>query len=233
GRDDKISAFASCFGHRVTDIVDDIGIVALAAGHYVSTEPAIQRVVAVQAGQRVLTRTTGDVVVGITTGEVPSECTGIDVILDIVDRAAKDHRASDGVVACVHFFDDLIAGIVDIVSVITQTTGHDVDAGATIDDVVAVIAGQGVAQSITGEIEIVIAGQGDILNFLAGKDTSGKIDRDTGDDRVVALLGRFDHFVADIVNKVGVVTKAADQNISTGTTVERVFAATAGDDVVE
>ena len=43
---DQISAFVQRFSHQITNVVDDVGVVALATGHSVGIQAAVERVVA-------------------------------------------------------------------------------------------------------------------------------------------------------------------------------------------
>ena len=148
-------------------------------------------------------------------------------VLDIGAERVAD-RGDDGVGAGVGGFRDHVAGIVDIVGVVAEAAGHAVGTGATVDDVVAFVAGDGVGEAVAGAVDI--AGAGGERQVL---DIGAERVADRGDDGVGAGVGGFRDHVAGIVDIVGVVAEAAGHAVGTGATVDDVVAFVAGDGVGE
>nr|GFD56765.1 hypothetical protein [Tanacetum cinerariifolium] len=61
-------------------------------------------------------------------------------------------------------FDDGVAGVVDDVGVVAQTTLHAVGTQAAVEDVVAVVAGQGIVQAVAGGLEVGVAEQAQVFD---------------------------------------------------------------------
>ena len=122
--------------------------------------------------------------------------------------------------------DRIVAGA-DLVGVVAGAAGHGVVAGAAVENIVAAIAGDGVGKGIAGAIDVVGAGQGEVLDHRVARERAG----DAGADRVgAARVG--DRLVAGTAQHIGVVAGAAVVAVAAGVALERVVAAGAGKDVV-
>ena len=153
-------------------------------------------------------------------------------LLDVVGQHVVDGGAH-AVEAGVGHLDDLVASIVDDISVVTGAAAHEVGAGttdqgvvaraaierigarATEQRIVAVAAEQRVAEVIGGEhvvrrvagTERGIAGERQVLDVGAQRVVHA------GEHRVVAFVGALDHRVAGVVHYVDIITGVADQRI--------------------
>ncbi|EXI73984.1 MAG: hypothetical protein AW07_02122 [Candidatus Accumulibacter sp. SK-11] len=133
--------------------VEDIGVVAEAAGEGVDSGLAVEDVAAAVAGQAV-----GQDVAG----GVDARLAGQHELFEVVAEG-EAHRRVDAIVAPAGTaFADHVGDVVDDVAVVAGAAAHDVGAGAAIEMVVAGIAGQavGAAQSV----EFVVArGSGELV----------------------------------------------------------------------
>ena len=138
-----VAAFSSGLNNLIGQGVDDIGVIAGAAGQGVGTGPAVQGVVAGQAAEAVIGTVAGQEVVQDVASAVDGVAAGEREVLDLGSQRrgeAGQHRVYAG--AC--GFHHHIARIVHQVTVVTQATGQAVCADAPIQRVVSVATGQGV-----------------------------------------------------------------------------------------
>src|SRR6185312_3237038 len=143
GRADLVRPAARAFDDLVGEAVDEIGIVAGAAGHRVRAGLAVERVVAGIAGQAVVGG------IGDAGGAQQREI--LHIAAEHIGNAAL-HRVGAGAGR----LRDRIRAAVDHVAVVAETAGHVVVAGATIEGVVAVAAGERVVAAEAAQL--VIAG---------------------------------------------------------------------------
>ena len=118
--------------HLVEAAVDEIGIVAEAAGHDVAAAAAVERVGARIAGEDV-----GDGVAGAFDIAGAGEDEPFEVRAESVVQ-----RGLDGVGALAGELDRDVAGIVDDIGVVAEAAGHGVGAGAAVEDIGGTIAGE-------------------------------------------------------------------------------------------
>ena len=97
-----------------------------------------------------------------------------------------------------------VAGVVDHVGVVAGAADHGVGAGAAVERVVAAVAGEDVGERVAGAVDVGAAGQGQVLDVGAERVADRRL------HRVGALVERFRHHVAGVVDDVGVVAGAAD-----------------------
>ena len=143
-----VGALAALFRHLVQRGIDDIDVVAEAAGHAVVIGTAVQRVVTVAGGQRVVACTTGQQVVAKVADQHVGKrgAGGVDVgaagqrQVFQIRREGKGDRGLHGVGASRGRFGNHIAGAVDHIDVVADTTRHGIVADAAVDRVVAVAA---------------------------------------------------------------------------------------------
>ena len=118
---------AGSFRHRIAGRIDDIGVVAGAAGHGVVAGAAVEHVVAAVAGQRV--------VEGVA-GGVDGAGAGQRQVLDVgAERVADARLHRVGAFAC--SFGHGIAGRIHHIGVVAGAAAHGVVAGAAVEGVVA------------------------------------------------------------------------------------------------
>src|SRR6478672_5291070 len=85
-----------------------------------------------------------------------------------------------------------------------------------VENVVAAVAGDDVGERVAG------AGERQVLDIVRQR-----VVGERRQDRVVALVGVLRHHVADVVDDIGVVAKAAGHRVGAGAAVEPVVAAVA------
>ena len=153
----RVGARVEGFRHHVVDIIDNIGVVAEAAGHGVSTGAAVERVVAAVAGDDVGIAIAGAVDVG---------AAGQGQVVDIGAERVADRRLHH-VGAFAESLGDRIADIIDDVGVIAEAAGHGVSAGAAVEGVVAAVAGDDVGIAVAGAVDVGAAGQGQVVDIGA------------------------------------------------------------------
>ena len=132
----------------------------------------------------------------------------------------------DRVGTLVGILDHGVAGVVDEVRVVARAAAHDVGAGATVDEIVAGIAGQRVGQAVAEALQVGNAGQNQILHV------GSELVVDRRLDRIGACAGAFGHHVAGIVDKICVVADAAGHDVDAIAAVEHVVARAAEHPVV-
>jgi hypothetical protein len=204
----RVGALVERLRDHVTDIVDDVGVVAGAAGEDVGAAVAREDVVEAVAGA------------------VDVGAAGQSQILDIGAEGVGDRRLHR-VDARVEGFRHHVAGIVNDISVVAETADHGVGTNTAVENIVAAVAGDRVVEPVAGAVDIAAAGQGQILDI--GADGVG----DRRLHRVGARVERFRHHVAGVVDHIGVVAEAADHGVGAGAAIENVVAAVAGDRVGE
>ena len=235
--DGVVLARRALVGDLIADIIDEIGVLALAAIHAVGAgatgEGVVaviprQRVVAVVAGQRVVSGIAGDLVGERVAGAV-----------DIA--GARDQRqvlkiggervvglAVDLLGAVAGIFADDVAGAVDRVDVVAGAADQRIVAGPAVELVGAGIAGEHVGGAVAGGVEGGRPGQGDVLDVEIGV----QVDADRGQDAVVGVVAELDHEVLGVVHHIAVVPIAAVEDVGAGAAVQRIAAVAAEEGVV-
>ena len=118
-----------------------------------------------------------------------------------------------------------VADVVDHIGVVAEATDHRVGAGAAVENVVAAVAGEGVVEAVAGAVDVGAAGQGQVLDVGAERVGDRRL------HRVGAFAERLRHHVAGVVDDIGVVADAADQEVGAQAAIERVVASAAGEHV--
>ncbi len=121
------------------------------------------------------------------------------------------------------------ARLVDGIGIVALASDHGVQAGATVELVVAIVTGQHVVLCVADTVDVGSAGKDEV--FQVG--TQGEGDRRTDDVDLAGQGAGLDHDIADVVDDVGVVASAADHDVGAGTAVEDVVTRVAGDAVVQ
>ena len=202
--------------HHVARLVDDIGVVAVAAAHGVGAGAAVDQVGATVAGNGVAQRVAD---AGAGAG---SQHQGLDADADAHAGGAGDHRV---VAAIGHVFGDIV-GVVDHVGVVAEPAEHRVGAGAAIEQVVAAVADQAIGERVAGCIPIGAAGQCQGLEMVG----EGGGERRT--HLIESAIRGFLQDVARIIDQVHVVAGAAGHGVGAGTAVKQIAQRIAGDAVV-
>ena len=145
---DDVDALARLLGGAVAAIVDDINIVAEAAGHGVAAEAAIEEVVAIIAGECVggAVARAGDV-----------RRAGEDEVLEVGAEHVGD-GARDCVGAAAGKLGDDIARVIDHIVIVARAARHLIGAGAAVDEVRGGIAEDDVIERVAGAVDRVGAG---------------------------------------------------------------------------
>ena len=212
-----IVAFIRILDHHVTGIVDDIDIVARTADQRIRARAAIEHIVADVADQRVREHVATAVNIG---GAGQRE------MFDIGGQRETD-RAADPIDPLASMFRHHIAGIIDVIEIVTRAADHRVGAAASIQHIVAAVAAKDVGEGIAGAVDGIAAGQRKVLDVRRQRVADG------GVHPVGPLAGVLDDDVAKVVDHENVVTRAADHRIRTRAAIDRVVAGVAGDRVVE
>ena len=134
------------FRDRIADIIDDVAVIAEAAGHGVSAGAAVERVVAAVAGDDVGIAVAGAVDVG---------AAGQGQILDVGRQRVVGERRQHRVGALVGAFRHRVQGTVDDVGVVAQTARHRVAEhaiGAAVEPVVAAVAGERIVEAAADNV---------------------------------------------------------------------------------
>ena len=248
GEQDQIGAGAgtSALDHDVAHGVEQIGIVAGAAGERVVAGAAVDPVVAALAFERVVGGVAGDDVVrGVAAhlGRERSLCQG-----DAFDFGGGDVEEARArvvdvhehlIVAAVRLLHHQVTGLLDQIEVVAGTAGHRVAPALAVEQVVARAAEQVVGTAGTGDgiVQRVAHQRG------AGRECGDQVldevgqreHRAVGADGVVAAVGRLDDGVGaavDVEHDIAVIAEAADQLVGAGAAIERVVAQAAGEAVV-
>ena len=152
-----IHAFTHIFDHDITNVVDDVSIVARTADQRIGAGSAIQRIGGAVAGQ--------DIGQGIAR-RIECRHSGQRQVLDVGGERvvnARQHQIGPGARGLGHHVRD----IVNDVSVVTQAAHHRVGACAAVQHVGGAIAGQLVVQRVAHAIERGGAGQQQIFHVRA------------------------------------------------------------------
>ena len=213
----QIGAAAGRLDDEVVRLIDHIGIVAQPARHRVGARAAVEQVVARIARQGVAKLVAGAGKIGRSRQRQ---------LLDVgaqrpVDR--REHRIDAAVRQLGHH----VAKVVDDIGVVAQAARHRVRARATVQQVVAGIAGQHVLQFVAGAVEVGRAHQAELLDVGVQRPAKPRL------DRVCALVRRLGHDIAGNVDDVRVVAQTARHRVDARAAIQHVVAAVAGQRVCE
>ncbi|CAH0312610.1 hypothetical protein SRABI130_05148 [Pseudomonas sp. Bi130] len=202
-------------------LVEDIGVVAGAADQRVQPRATVEHVVAAVAGQHV--------VQGIAdAGEVIAAGEG-----EVFQVGAQGpaHRGAYGVDFARQGtgLGDRVLEAVDDVGVVAEAAHHHVGAEATVQHVVAAVADQHVVQGVAGTGEVVVAGEGQVLEVAA----QGVADRRHNRVDFAQRGAGFHHHVTHVIHNVNVVACTANHEVLAGTAIEEVGGGVAGEAVIE
>ena len=236
-----VAALAGVFHHPVAGVVDEVNVVAGAAGHHIGIAAAVDDIGRAVARDRI-----GQGVAGA----VERRCAGKHEVLDVGHPSQREaHRALHRVSALVGQLDDGIGVAVDHVGVVVGATDQNVDAGAAIKSVVPGETGQRVVGAVAGDdvVELVagaacavqidrdgdraprgVFGEGEV--FDVGNRSQRKADRAL--HRVSALVGQLSDGIGAAVDHEGVVAGTTDQCVDAGAAVKGVAAGAAIEQVV-
>ena len=204
----RVVALVQAFGGDVAAVVDDVQIIARAAGHAVGAQATVQAVVAGVAHQDVGQLIARGVEVGIAQqGEV----------LEVGAQGCAEAGA-DGVVAFVGEFGHHVVQAVDHIGVIARATFQGVVAAAAVQGVVGAVAQDQVVQAVAGAVNRFSALQTELFHVV------GQRRADTGVDHVDSRIAGFHHQVIGVVDDVGVIAQATLQGVATFFAVEQVVA---------
>ena len=211
-----VGARACRFGHDIARIVDDIGVVASSTNQCVGTDTAIKDIGATVASQQVVVS-----VAGCVDGHRP----GQGQVLDIRTQCVTD-RCIDAVRAFVGILGDYVRSAIHDIGVVADATDHRIVTRATVQRVVAGaagqrvgsrIAGQHIVERITGGIDSARSCQCEAFYIVAQRVRNRSI------DKIAAFIRQFNDNIANIIDRVSIVTTTAGQAISVATTIQRVI----------
>src|SRR5262249_32648237 len=162
-------------------------------------------------------------------------------VLEIVSERVGD-AAGDRVGAAVGALDDLVAGIIDHIVIAAATPGHAVRARTAIQEFAAPIAGERVVAGVTEE-EAPSGAGGDLVGKIVAlaPDVGGErqildVVRERVGDRGIDLVGSLarilDDDVAEAVDDIGVVARAAGRLVVAALAVEGVGGGVADEEVL-
>ena len=151
---DGVGAAAGELGRHVAGVVDDVGVVAVAAGHRVGAGAAVEPVVGGVAGEDVGERVAG---------AVDRRRAGQDQVLDVRRQRVGDARP-DRVGAGGGRSVTASASGVDDVGVVAEAAADHVVAGAAVEHVGCAVAGEDVAERVAGAVDRGAAGQRQVLD---------------------------------------------------------------------
>ena len=203
--------------------------------HQVSTQTAIQAiiaavadqgVVAFQAGQHIGTLVADEDVVQHVAGAVDVGAAGQREVFNIVGQGVGD-AGFDCVNSSVQPLDYDVADIVYHVSIVAQTTLHQVLPQPTIQYVVTRIASQQVIKRITCTVEIARTGQHQALDIVV----QGIVKTDL--HRIQTRIGCLNNHVTGVIHQIGIIAKTALHNVCSRTSVQHVVTAVASDHVIQ
>ena len=217
GTDHRIGAFASSLDHAVAGIIQDVGVVAAAARHHVSTGATVEGVAAAVAG---------DEVVQFVAGPVDSAVAGESEVFQVLPERVGSVRAHrvDAFIGELHH---AVPAIVHHIGIVADAADEGVGARAAIEPIIALkavqgvgatVAFDGVAQFVADTVDIRLAGECEVLDVIS------QGIRDGGFDRVGPLAGILLNHIPVAFHHVGVVAAAADHRIGPGTAVQTVGA---------
>ena len=212
-----VSPLAGGLVHLVGRVVDEIRIVAGAAGHGVGAGTAVEQVVAAVAEQRV--------------GEIIAVALQVGAALQHqrlnVRREPEVGGGEDRIAAFIGVLHHRVAGIVDEIGIASGAAEHDVGAGAAIDEIVAAIAIDDVRRGVAVALQV-----GAPLHHQ-GFHIRRQSEMGAREHRVRSLAGVLDHRIAGIVDEVDIVAGAAEHRIGAGAAVEQVAPGIAIDRVAQ
>ena len=212
---DRVGPLAGRFRDLIAEIVDDVGVVAVAAEQAVGAAGAVQGIGGGVAGDDVAQPIAG----------AADRRAGQRQVLDIGAEREIDARLDD-IGATAAGLADLVAEVVDDIGVVAAAARQAVRAGSAIQRVGAGIAGDDVVEPVAGAADR-RAGQRQVLDIGAEGEVDARL------DRVDALAGRLGHLVAEIVDDIGIVAVTAGQAIRADGTIQRIGDGVADNDVVE
>ncbi len=224
---DGVDTIAAGLIYCIACVVDDIGVVAEAAGHSVGASAAVQRIVAGAAFDEV-----GSCIAGA--GEVARSGEG--QVLDIGGQRIDVQRRVDVIRAGIRGFGHDIAGVIDMVIVVAGAAGHPVRARAAIQRIVAAEARERIVAGATDDAVVRgVADAGEIARpdegqvFEIGRQREGIQSRLDG---IGSAARPFNQHIAQAVDDIGVVAIAADHAVIAGAAIERVVAVVSNQRVV-
>ena len=188
------------------------------------------------AGEDVVERVAGTIDVGR-----PGQRQVLDAA-DGMDRVGKAeaHRGLNRVRAVATGLVDHVARIVDHIGVVARAAEHRVGTGTAIESIVAAkpgqdiraaIADEDVVEIVAGTIDVGRPGQRQVLDAAQGMNRVGKAEGDRRLNQVNTVATGLVNHVAGIVDHIGVVARATEHRVGTGTAIQRVVAAKAGQDI--
>src|SRR5690606_14285905 len=133
-------------------VVDDVGVVAVAAGHRIAAGAAIEIVGAEAATQRIVGIVAGDDVVEAVAGAVDVAGTDERQVFDIGSERIGD-RGADFVGTLAGKFGDDVAGIIDHVGIGPQAADHRIGARAAVEHVGGGIAIERIGERVAGAVD--------------------------------------------------------------------------------
>src|SRR6185436_4273263 len=214
-----VAAFARVFRNDVHQAVDHVGVITQAARHGVGTESAVKYVVAIVAGERVIERIAGGV-------DVPGAGEGQVLQVRPEGEAYRGLHAVDAARHPGQGLDHLVEHVVHDIGVVARAPAHRVGASATVEQVVAGIAGERVVERIAGGVDVGRAGEYKVLDVVRQAIAHRGLH---GVGAAGGILGRD---IARIVHHVDVVAGSADHFVGPDTAIEPVRCGVAGEDVV-
>ena len=147
----------ACFDHDIAGIVHDIGVVAVAADEGVGAETAVEGIAAAIAGQDVAKVVAGGIEVA------PAQQHKVFKIL----AQGIAEGGPNGVGAFVDIFHHDITYVVDDIGVVAQTAAQGVGATTAVEDIATLVAGENIVEFVTGSVDVIRTGKGQILEILA------------------------------------------------------------------
>ena len=203
-----VIALIGQFGDDIAGVIDHIGVITGAADQCVGPQTTIQPVGSCVAG---------DAVVTAVSRAVDGRSTQQNQVLDVAAQHIAG-RGADCVVTFTSIFGDDIIGVVDDIGVVTLAADQGIGAGTAVDIVVAVVTGDDVGQGIARAVDVGCAGQHQVFQVR----TQHPVER--GPHGVGAASDVFGDYIAGVIDHIGVVTRAANQGVGTGATVQGVVA---------
>ena len=219
------------FADEVARVIHHIGVVAVAAGHRVGADAAVEDVGGGIAGEDV-----GEFVAG----GVDGGSAGEGEVLEIGTEDARDARLN-AVDAFIEVLEEAVQGAVDHVAVVIHTADQDVGAGTAGQRVVALAAGERVDRGIAGEgVVCAVAGQIEIDGIAQGRvfqvatqnvGVTGLVDLD--DYRVITVFRALDNNIAGAIDDKRIIPRSAVQNIVSRSSIKHILCCIAEQTVVE
>ena len=152
--------------------------------------------------------------------------------MDSIGKAEADRRLNQ-VRAVAAGLVDHVARIVDHIGVVARATEHRVRTAPPFRMLAALLPVMVLFRALPVPLIAAVPSQRQVLDVAYGVNSIGKAEADRGLNQVRAIAaGLVDH-VARIVDHIGVVARAAEHRVRTGTAIEDVRGAIAGDGVVQ